>query len=59
MQDEIYESARIFIEKYDNAARDLLKNGPIKMKNDLDAWRDRCKEDFCDTKTIMVKDNVF
>ena len=59
MQDELYESARDFIGKYHNAASDLLKNGPVKMKNDLDAWRERCKEDFCDTKTNMIKDNVF
>jgi hypothetical protein len=55
----MYSESKEFILKYEAQAKDLLKNGPIKIKNDLDAWLEKCKDDFCDNNTIMVKEGVY
>lgn len=58
-QDELYEPTRCFIGNYVDAAKLILKQGPIKLKNDLDDWKEKCNEDFCENKINNVKENVF
>lgn len=55
----MYSESHEFIERYEKKAKELLKNGPVKIKNDLDSWLEEQKDQEINLKYNQIKEGVF